>query len=237
MPSRLTVLLGLALLVSTAGELAAQLQAGPVLLEIVPGANATRLTLRNPGSEPVAAQIRVYTWTQVGGEDRLVESDEIAASPPILTVPAGGSHLVRLVRLGPPAEGRDRSFRVVIDELPPEPSAGTVALRMRYVMPLFVRAPGAEPPRLSCAIDAETVRLICENRGGRAAQLGQTRLVGLPDGPVTLSSGLFGYVLPGMSRAWVLPIDGYHKSAGELEVEIETTLNGEPTTLPVAPPS
>jgi fimbrial chaperone protein len=221
----------LATLPSAAG--AGQLQAGPTLIEITPAASATRLLLRNTGSLPVAAQVRVYAWSQSGGEDQLVPSAQLVVSPPIVELEPGGEQVVRVVRLGPPASGADQTYRVIVDELPrPDSASGrTVNVRLRYVLPVFVRAADAPPPSLACRVDRERSELTCENSGGRAAQFGATRLVDESGLTQTLSDGLFGYVLPTSRRVWVL--SGSGPALGGSALRLETRVNGELATLHV----
>lgn len=210
-----------------------QLQAGPTLLELGPQTKATRLTLRNSGDTAVAAQVRVYAWSQPDGKDHLVDTDELALSPPILELPAGGEQVVRVIRLGPPARDRDRCYRVVVDELPraEDGDGHRVRLRMRYVIPVFVRAADASAPAVSCTLEGEGDRLACENRGGRAAQLGATRLLDDAGGTLTLSEGLYGYVLPGSRRIWPLPRERPRWQGPTLR--LETRLNGHATMIAV----
>jgi fimbrial chaperone protein len=225
----------LPLLLPRIAAAAGQLQAGPTLVEIGPRAAATRLTLRNTGDSPVAAQVRVFRWTQLEGADSLLPTEEMAVSPPIVELPAGGEQVVRIVRIGlPPEAGRDDAYRVIVDELPGAGGRDTrVALRMRYVLPLFVRGSEAAPPRLSCAMDAAGSRLECANGGGRPAQLGASRLVDARGRTAVLSEGLFGYVLPGRRRVWLL--EGDRPQLDFVHLRLETWLNGRPTVVGLDP--
>jgi fimbrial chaperone protein len=214
--------------VSARGEL----QAGPTLLEIQPGATSTRLQLSNTGDELVAAQVRVYAWTQVDGEDQLQETDVVVASPPIAEVPAGAEHLVRVVLAGPaPTDGRDQAYRVVVDELPGSADTDTsgVRVRMRFVLPAFVRSKGAKAPELSCHLRDGDTRLACRNTGGQPAQLGATLLVA-GGSKLALSEGLFGYVLPGSERLWTLPTE---RPALAGAMTLDTWINGQAATVTV----
>ncbi|MCK9489733.1 MAG: fimbria/pilus periplasmic chaperone [Xanthomonadales bacterium] len=195
---------------------------------------ATRLTLRNTGSTPLMAQVRIYAWSQEHGEDRLHDTDQLVASPPIVELAAGEEHLVRVVRVGPAATGSDQAYRAVVDELPGDQSAevSQVALRMRYVIPIHDRAAGAAAAGLQCRIDAAPARLHCANPGGRAAQLGASRLLWDDGQELPLSSGLYGYVLPGAWRTWPLP-DGYEPALAAPSLQLETWLNGQVRTLPI----
>src|SRR6266508_5911005 len=79
------VVLGL-LLASQPRAAAATLQVAPVLVEVMAPSMASTLTLRNDGRDPVFAQIRVFRWTQEGGQERLEPTDEVVASPPSVTL-------------------------------------------------------------------------------------------------------------------------------------------------------
>lgn len=211
-----------------------QLQAGPTLLEIASGGQATRLRLRNTGTGPVAAQVRVYAWSQDQGEDRLLPTDDLVVSPPIVDLPGGSERIVRLVLVGPAASERDHNYRVVVDELPDDRAdvQNHVALRMRYVIPMHVRAARADEPALQCRVDTGRSRLRCDNHGGRAAQLGATGIRTSDGRRLELSPGLFGYVLPGTWRSWPLPDEGDGLPGHALH--LETWVNGRLVALPLA---
>ncbi|WP_231757239.1 fimbrial biogenesis chaperone [Microbulbifer elongatus] len=213
-----------------------QLQAGPIMVQIGAGAKASRLRLSNTGDAQLSAQVRIFHWQQVDGEDQLTPSDAVVASPPIVQLAPGAEQIVRIVRLGPPAIEKDHNFRLVVDELPaPINDNNTkVSVRMRYVLPLFVRATDARPAKLSCRIDGSLKALECVNSGGRAAQLGATQLIDSFGWELPLSAGLLGYVLPGSRRIWTLPEDSHLPVADSTHpMRLETLLNGQPSTIPL----
>ncbi|MDN5781988.1 MAG: fimbria/pilus periplasmic chaperone [Luteimonas sp.] len=221
------VLLAIAAFAATAKG---QLQAGPTLVELPAGSAAGRMTLDNSGDAPLAAQVRIYAWSQVDGVDRLEPTGDVVASPAISEIAAGGEQVVRLVRQGAAPAGVDLSYRVVVEELPGEGQDNTVNIRMRYVIPMFLRAADAPAPVLACRIAAS--QLTCTNSGGRAAQLGASRLKGADGHEAVLSGGLYGYVLPGMSRRWAL--DPTQLAAGNASLVLETQINGQSAALPVS---
>ena len=79
--------LGLALLSSTAA--ASGLQVSPVTLSLQARQNAEGLWLSNTGDRVVHAQVRVYHWTQEGGEEQLTPSRGLLVSPPMLEIAPG----------------------------------------------------------------------------------------------------------------------------------------------------
>ena len=77
----------LGLLAGTAN--AASLQVAPVLLDLPAPGNTATITLRNTDVEPITAQVRVFRWSQRDGAERLEPTDEVVASPPVVScVPA-----------------------------------------------------------------------------------------------------------------------------------------------------
>jgi fimbrial chaperone protein len=192
---------------------------------------AGRLVLANTGDAPVAAQVRVFEWLQQDGEDRLADTDAIAISPMITSIPAGGEQVIRVVRLGDAPATADATYRLVVDELPsPDaPPSGAIELRLRYVVPLFARAREKGEPELDCRVAGTT--LSCRNTGGSPAQLGASRLVDAQGTASTLTDGLFGYVLPDSERTWSLPAAA--TSSLQAGLRLETRLNGEQATVPV----
>lgn len=217
----------LAALLLTAGSLHAggQLQTRQTGVDMPAGARSGRLVLANSGDAPVAAQIRVYVWTQENGEDRLEPSNDLVVSPPIVEIPAAGEQLVRLVRPQADAPARELAYRIVVDELPgdSETAENAVAVRMRFLIPAFVRAADPAPTDLHCRIAISA--LVCENLGGRAAQLGATELLDAAGNTFKVSPGLLGYVLAGSSRSWPLSAEGL-ASLGPPRT-LEVLLNGQ----------
>ena len=228
-------LLGLALAASAVSA-KGQLQARATLIELGVDSAAGRLTLANTGDAPVAAQVRVFAWSQENGEDRLAPTNAIVLSPPIVRIAPGAEQVVRIVREGPAPSGRDQTYRIVVDELPDKskPNANAVSFRMRYVLPMYVRDAVAKLPTLACRIEHQvpTPALSCNNSGGRAAQLGATRMLDAAGHKYELTPGLFGYVLPASVRRW--PLDPASLAKLGPTLRLETMLNGEALTIPIA---
>lgn len=227
--ARLALLL---LLLTGAGSAAAAgLQVAPTTVEIPAARQAGGLYLTNTGPDALHAQVRVFRWTQEGGEDRLESATELAVSPPMLEIPAGAEQLVRVVRLGP-APAAETSFRLVVDELPLEEAGAEdddgAQLRfvLRYSIPVFLGPQGGAvtAPVLRARLGGAAASLYLEvhNSGDGRAQLSDLAHV---DGGGTrrvVAAGLAGYVLPGRERRWMLP-PGIPAGEGSFQARI----NGE----------
>jgi fimbrial chaperone protein len=215
---------------------AATLQISPVMVELSAKENASGLTLRNPGDQPLYGQVRVYSWSQVDGEDVLSPTEEIVASPPLIQIPAQAEQLVRLVRPVPGASAAEQSYRLLIDELPDagDKPADGVTIRLRYSVPVFVEPPGATGiPRLTWSLQrgADGWDLVVENTGARRAQISAVELVD-PAGAVhTLNKGLLGYALAGRTRRWRVPLAPDAGLSGAMT--IRAAINATPVTASV----
>lgn len=127
---------------------AAALQISPIRLDLLPGQSAGSLTLRNRGTQPLNAQVRVFRWTQDAEGDRLEPAPALVASPPIVQISGEGEQLVRVVLTQPAAGNDEQTYRLLIDELPERrPQAQTgVTMQLRYSVPVFVNASTGAPP-------------------------------------------------------------------------------------------
>jgi fimbrial chaperone protein len=233
-------------LVTVAGHpaAAATLQISPVMVELGPKDNASGLTLRNPGEQPLYGQVRVYRWTQVDGDDVLSPTQEIVASPPLIQIPAQAEQLVRLVRPAPDAgvgagagatpsataSAAERNYRLLIDELsdPGEKPADGVTIRLRYSVPVFVEPPGnSGTPQLKWTLqqDGGGWELAVENIGTRRAQISAVELVDAGGAAHLLNKGLLGYALAGQARRWhvTLPPDTGLGGAMRLRAAVNAT--------------
>lgn len=212
MPAFLLATFGALLALLAGPAFAASLVAMPVTLEIpAPGAAAT-LTLRNSGQAPLAAQIRVMRWRQIDGVDRLEPAADVVASPPAMTLEPGADYAVRVIRLDRTPVAAEQAYRLLVDELP-DPRAqrgGTVALVVRYSIPVFFNAPAATAPRLSWSVESRGGRLsaIARNEGGRRVRLSAMRLRDGGGRSVSFGDGLAGYVLAGSTMRFQAPARG-----------------------------
>ncbi|WP_353189321.1 fimbria/pilus periplasmic chaperone [Pandoraea pnomenusa] len=199
------VLVALLLRCVTLGN-AATLQVSPVIVNLPPAQPATTLTLGNSGDAPIHGQLRLYAWTQDHGANVLAPTDDLIASPPIVRIAPGERQIVRLVHVARPPARQERSYRLLVDELPPldAPRGEGVSIRLRYSLPVFVQAEQASAPALHFGVDTNTGALEVRNNGDRHAQLGATNVRDATGRNVELSRGLLGYVLAGQTRRFAV---------------------------------
>ena len=191
-------------LVAAGGAAASGFQINPVVLEVLGGRQNTSVRIRNSEAAPVSVRIRLFRWTQRTGEDVYDETDAIIASPPIVTIPAGAS---QIVRIGPRTGQLSGAYRVVVEEiLPPAPRKGEVRIALRLNLPLYVTP--SEDARAALHWSgwrdaAGNLVLEARNDGDRHDAVVAIGAVDAARRDVPLSSRL-GAVLPGGSRRWTL---------------------------------
>jgi fimbrial chaperone protein len=206
-----------ALLALAGHATAASLQVAPTSVALPPTQKAEAVWLSNTGeSDPVRAQVRVFDWTQVDGEDRLEPTREIIISPPMIELAPGARQLVRVIRAGAAPRETEASYRILVDEVPGERGADQPGLQflLRYSIPVFV-LPAGEPGNakdgfgysLSARFGQRQGKpsLTVGNTGRQHAQIADLAYVDARGVRHELLQGLVGYVLPGRTMHWDLP--------------------------------
>ncbi len=197
---------------------AASLQVSPVSVEVqAPGAAAT-LKLRNEGAGPLNAQIRVFRWSQVNGEEKLEPTDDVVASPPIANLAPKTDYTVRLVRLTKRPLVSGESYRLLVDELP-EPTTQrnrAVTLVLRYSIPVFFYPRDAAEARLTWAVEQRGGRAYVSvtNGGDRHVRVSTLKLSDGNGANASFGNGLTGYVLGRSTMRWLAPANTHRLATG-----------------------
>lgn len=180
------------------------LEVTPTNVVLAPGQTAATLTVTNHGDQKVSFQIRGFAWRQDGqGNDVLEPSANLLASPPIASIDAGASQVVRLILRQPP-QGQEGTYRILFDQLPPPHQAGVVRILLRLSIPVFAEPQTDVTPQLHWRVvhDDTGWWLIATNSGSRHLTLGNLKLLG-PDGQ-ELRVGVASppHILAGATKRW-----------------------------------
>ena len=182
------------------------LSVAPVQLTLAEGTRSTSTIVSNPGNGPVTVQVRLFSWTMAGDEEVYTPATDAGFSPPLFRLEAGGTQAVRVVAKAP-AGPVERSYRLVIDQLPLAGAPGQLQLPVRMILPVFI-APAAGVSRSqqlewSARRDPKTnqVTISVRNRGAVHAKFVE---LAVQDGgkSVVIAPGLAGYALAGQGRSW-----------------------------------
>jgi fimbrial chaperone protein len=171
----------------------------PVSIQLVPGQMATALTVINQTDSETAFQVRAFAWAQPGtGDDQLTPTNELLASPPLGTAGAGATQVVRLV-LRRPASNKEATYRILLDQIPPPASPGTVRIALRLSIPVFAEPAVRVAPHVQWHIenDGRQPHLVAVNDGTQHETVRDLAL-----GAAKIDAKTSPYILAGATRRW-----------------------------------
>ena len=90
----------------------------PIFQTISASDKGSELWLENRGATAVNLQLRIFGWDQKESKDLYADQNDVVSSPPFANVQPGQRQLIRLMRVSPVASGQEKSYRIVIDEIP-----------------------------------------------------------------------------------------------------------------------
>jgi len=202
-------LLGLAFFSACAATAnAGSFTVNPVRLTLSATQTVAAVTVKNVGSEATVVQLETRSWAQQDGQDALASTEEILATPPILTVPPGGSRIIRVGLRRAPDPQRELTYRLFLREVPPpEPIAQGLRVALLISMPVFVVPPHAPAPQLAwraLRTPDGNIRLQAHNSGHSHIQLGQLEIGAASGGSPVATRNMADYLLPDNGREWLI---------------------------------
>jgi fimbrial chaperone protein len=199
----------LSTLVAVAAAGAQSLAVMPVNVLMAPGQNAATLTVTNHGKSDTAIQIRGYAWNQPDGSDQLDPSTALVVSPPIATIAAGATQVVRLILRQPP-QGREATYRILVDQIPPPAEPGVVHIVLRLSIPIFAQpaSRAAAHVQFHLETDAGQLYLVGVNDGLRHEAIRDIALSTSDRAKLKADSSASPYILAGVTRRWRIALQG-----------------------------
>jgi len=185
---------------------ASSLQVTPVRIQVDLPAAASTITVSNPGDTPLAAQLRVFRWTRVGGKDTLAPTKDVVASPPLAKLAPGQPYVVRIIRVSKVPVDSEETYRLLVDEIPDlrtaAPSFGP-RFAIRQSIPVFFTDPAAAP-RLSWAATVKNGKLLLQarNEGGRRVRISALNVTNQSGASLSYGENFTGYVFGRSSEQW-----------------------------------
>jgi fimbrial chaperone protein len=183
---------------------ASTIRVDPIKVEISSDRKIASIRLKNEESGPVAIRAYALAWSQKDGEDRNEETDAIIVSPPVATIAAGATQLVRVgVRPGASSRG---AYRLIIEEIPQAEKGGGVRVALRLSLPLYVNLASGQAQQLGW-------KLFQRADGAWVAEATNAtdRYIRAEVADVAAATGIspsavpgFGVVLPNSRRRWLV---------------------------------
>jgi len=214
---------------------AASIRLSPVNVEILSDQTASSISLYNQSNESADLQVRIFEWTQNAGQDQLIPTDDIAISPPFLKLKPNDSYNLRVVRIKPEPISGEKTYRIIIDELPKpidsRKASQGVNVLLRSSLPVFVVNKDAIT-QLNWKIDTHQKEpsLNINNVGNRHALLNDLTLVDNTENksyPIKVNT-VNGYILAKQAKSYSINNFTYQPNH---KYSISLTVNGKKTTL------
>ena len=175
----------------------------PVNVQMAPGEQAATVTVANQGTSETAVQIRAYKWSQDGDKDELTASNDVIVSPPIARIAPGDSQVVRLILRHPP-QGREETYRIILDQIPPPAEPGVVHVVLRMSIPIFAQPATRATADVQFHVEVKDgqTSLVGVNNGLRHEAIRGIELKTSDGRTLKVESGVSPYILAGTTRHW-----------------------------------
>lgn len=185
---------------------AGSFQVNPVRATLSSSQAVSAMTVRNTGTESAVIQLEVMAWTQQQGKDVYALTQDVIATPPIFTIPAGGSQVVRVGLRRTPDAQREQTYRLFLQEAPPPAKAIFQGLQvaLRIGVPVFVVPATVQPPALVWRVyrtQGGQLEVGLSNNGNTHVQVANFSLAEAK-GAKLGTQQLAAYVLSGQSSNW-----------------------------------
>jgi fimbrial chaperone protein len=188
----------------------------PVNVFLQPHQKAATLSVTNSGDKPTSIQVRAYDWNQENNEDQLTASNVVVASPPLVTIPSGSTQIIRLILRQSP-QGKEATYRIILDQIPGPTQPGVVQMVLRLSIPIFAMPETKAAPKAQFHVerDGEKLFLVGVNIG-QSHEAIRNIVVATTDGhKFSTDPKVSPYLLTGVTRRWELDVKGYAPQPGE----------------------
>lgn len=225
---RLLVVLFSSLMMLPASLLAGNMTVAPTTLTLSPSQPNATFNLTNRSGQEGFYQVQLFTWDQDDGETVLRQQQDLVVTPPVALIPANGEQLIRIIRQQPSTEGPEKSYRLIISEVPDteSPDGASLKVLLRLSVPVFV---GTQDQTHSLHVSTQGTSLLFTNGGNHHAKLVDVSIEQGENQKMLLKSGMAGYVLPGKTFPMELP-DGIDTTSIR---RIHLTVNGQPAIVDI----
>ncbi len=168
------------LLVLACGQLAgaAGITVAPIRVDLSATHPSSFIQLGNGDLQAKLIHARIFQWDQANGKDRLTPAPDVVISPPIFSLEPGSTQIVRVGLVENLPGSIERSYRILITEVPSTTAPDRVMVTLQLSIPVFVTPSGATQAQVQIRarkLAHHKVELVLSNTGGSHIRL--TRLV------------------------------------------------------------
>lgn len=227
MTARLTAFALVILLALCSPLMAGQLTVAPLTMTMSPTQPNATYKLTNGSDKESFYQLQLFAWEQKDGKTLLLKQDDLIVTPPVTLIPANGEQLVRIIRQRPTESDNEKSYRLIVSEVPDteSPQGANLKVLLRMSLPVFVGGDGKDY-ELKAYYQDNILRI--KNSGKKHARLSDVFWMNQSsDKKYEIQKGLLGYALPGSEL--YLPAD---KTPPRGAIKFfSATINGQSQTI------
>lgn len=218
---------GVLLLLAIGPAFAGSIAVNPIRVTLHATQTTSALVVRNSGAEASVVQLQIVSWSQQDGKDVYVPTKDLLATPPIFTVPAGGSQTVRVGLRRRADAHSEGTYRLILQEVPPPPKPEFRGLQvaLRLSVPVFVAPAVAPSSTLTWHAELTSqgdLKIAAVNTGNTHVQVIRFKLAsdGTELAPTTPAGS--AYVLPGQRREWNMRFTSAPSAGTKVRVDAQT---------------
>ena len=182
---------------------AADLQISPIRIILDQQNPSAVMTLINRGDSDTLLQLSVLAWSQGAGGEVLTPTRDVLANPGVFLLKVGDQQVARFaLRVAP--DIKERSYRIVIQEVPRQRVENGLSTVLRLMVPVFVPTPNPEVAmEWSARPVPQGLEISAHNPGNVHVQIKTVKLSG---GAEPASKTVNLYVLPGSTGTVRIPL-------------------------------
>lgn len=163
----------------------------------------------NSHDEPMVVQANTVEWLQqANGEDIFNETEDVIATPAIVTIPPKATYLIRVGLLKKTVETQEKTYRLFIEEVPSDLQKKVgLNIALRASLPIFVKPLNISlMPQITWKMRQKTndsFLLTAHNTGNSHVQiLGFSILAN--NSEVFKNPKVLSYLLPNSQKEWLI---------------------------------
>jgi fimbrial chaperone protein len=205
---------------ASASAAASTFTISPIRAQLSSAHRTEALTLTNVEDSPVVVQVRVVSWSQKDGAEKLEDTRELLSTPPVLQIAPNGQQIIRVALRRDPDPTQELTYRVIFEEVPqaaPKEFSG-LRVALHLSVPIFV-APAQGKVSAQVAWQSRwlpngQLEVAATNSGNGHLQVTDFEAQ-FPGSLMPLRGISSKYVLPGSRMSWVLtpPADAKRQGA------------------------
>lgn len=199
----------------------ASFNVSPIGFELSQERSASVLQIRNTGDESARLQVQALDWSTDGSVEILSNTDALLLNPPIFVIEPGQTQFLRFGLRRPEPVSTEKSYRLVIDEVPPSGSKFPgIQTLLQISIPVFV-SPKVQQEKVFWQLTrgVKGLVLVATNDGNVHRKINAVWLSDA-DNKVSVLVSSPAYVLPGQRKAW--PLNHLKIRAGEVRLRVLT---------------